>query len=671
MISLTNAQVYDCETFPNLFSLCAESLNTPEINVWEISDYRDDRHHLIAWFNWLNATGTPMIGFNNESFDYPVIHYIYTHPQCAVADIYAKAMSIIGTDDRFAHTIWPRDRFAPQIDLYRVHHFDNRAKTTSLKSLQFNMRRKSVRESRIPFGVPVSAADVDAEVIPYNKSDTGSTKEFAHYSMGAIEFRLGLVDRFGVECLSWNDTKVGEMMLEQRLGDEVCYDRSSGRKQKRQTVRWQIKLRDIIFPYVRFDNPEFQRVHAFMLDQVLSPDDAEGPGSPIRTKGVFTDLNAVVGGLRFDFGTGGVHASVEAQRFVATDEWPIRDIDVASLYPSIAIANGLAPAHLGERFIEEYAKIPAERSQHAKGTYMNAALKLAANGAWGKSNSKYSVFYDPQYAMSVPINGQLLLCMLAERLAVVPTVQMLQCNTDGITYRLHHTMFDAVKTIEKQWQDETKLTLEDAQYNRMFIADVNSYLAEHMDGKIKAKGRYWTPDALNYAESISLASPPSWHKDLSNLVSVRAAVAAMIHGVDPEAYVRACTNPYDFMLRAKVNRTDTLLLGDREMQRVTRYYVARDGAQMVKVSPPVAGGVVGAWKRANGVTAAQYDAVMRETGGAWSEKTCTKNRSKYEERRTTIQAGWRVAECNDADTFAFDNVDYSYYVQEARKLIIT
>jgi hypothetical protein len=680
--TLDNAQVYDVEAYPNVFTLTAEALHRDERHVWEISHYRDDRQALIQWFNYLQQQQIPMIGFYNEQYDYPMIHFIWMNPNCTVEEIYAKSQSIVGGNDknRFAHTIWPRDRLAPQIDLAKVHHFDNKAKTTSLKALEINMRSDNVMESPIPFNEPVSAADVDAHVIPYNGNDVAETKRFAHISMGALEFRIGLIPQFGIECLSWNDTKIGEKMLEQRLGEGVCFEKvpyidrfgqERYRKQKRQTVRTRIALRDIIFPYVQFTNPEFQRVHAFMLDQVLTPEDLDDPDAQIKTKGVFTDLTADVGGLTFYFGTGGVHASVDGQRFIATDEWPIRDIDVEGLYPRLAIVNQLAPAHLGQAYVIEYAKIPEERKLHKKGTYQNAALKLAANGSWGKSNNKYSVFYDPLYAMQIPINGQLLICMLAEWLLTVPTITLIQANTDGITYRIHRDYLAQAQAIEQQWQDYTQLKLEDASYSRMWIRDVNNYVAESTDGKLKLKGAYWYPDPLDYEHSISTASPPCWYKDLGNLVSTRAAVAAMVHGIDPETFIRCHTNPFDFMLRAKVQRSDHLYLGDREIQRTTRYYVAREGAQMVKVSPPPAGAVLGAYKRKNGVSQSDYERVMRETGGEWSEAVCTGNRSKYEERRTAIQAGWRVAECNVASTFRFDNLDYSYYVSEARKLIIT
>lgn len=670
--TLNHAQVYDVECFPNAFTLTAAPLFGEGEAVWEISDFRDDRQHLIAWFNWLNQTQTPMIGFFNEQYDYPMCHFIMHNPHATPQEIYEQNMRLINSgDNRFAHTIWTRDRFAPQIDLAKIHHFDNRAKTTTLKALQVNMRSKQVMESPIPFGQPVLREHVDAYVVPYNKHDVSETKRFAHISMGAIEFRISLIPQFGLEALNFNDTKIGEKMLEQRLGDDVCYKRVGNRKEKRQTPRRSIALRNIIFPYVQFQSPEFQRVLAFMKEQVLTPDDLDDPEAAIKTKGVFTDLHADLGGLTFHFGTGGVHASVAAQRYQATDDWFIRDIDVERLYPTISIVNQLAPEHLGEAFIAEYAKVTAERSLHAKGTYLNAALKLAANGAWGKSNSKFSVFYDPQYAMTIPINGQLLICMLAEWLVTIPTLQLIQANTDGITYMIHRSALDAAKAIETRWQEFTKLTLEDAAYSRMWIRDVNNYVAETTKGTLKQKGAYWHPDPLDYENSITTASPPCWYKDLGNIVSTRAAVTAMVHGIDPETFIRAHTNPFDFMLRAKVDRASKLMLGDQQIQSTSRYYVARDGLPLVKISPPPPGHTVGQWKRAPRVSLAEYDRVMAETQGAWDERVCTKARTLYEDRKTAFQAGWRVAECNDAAAFRFDNLDYTYYIAEARKLIIT
>jgi hypothetical protein len=132
--------------------------------------------------------------------------------------------------------------------------------------------------------------------------------------MKAIEFRVGLIPQFGIDVLNFNDTKIGGKILEQRLGEDICFDRSSGRKQPRQTPRWRIALADIIFPYIQFQNPEFRRVLDYMRQQVLTPDDLEDPEATIKTKGVFSQLKAHVGGIDFHFGTGGIHGSVAAQK---------------------------------------------------------------------------------------------------------------------------------------------------------------------------------------------------------------------------------------------------------------------------------------------------------------------------------------------------------------------
>src|SRR6185312_14238735 len=132
--------------------------------------------------------------------------------------------------------------------------------------------------------------------------------------------------------------------------------------------------------------------------------------------------------------TGGIHGSVEASRWQSDEEWALVDIDVSSLYPSIAIVNRLYPEHLGERFVEEYAKLPQERAKYKKGTPRSNAFKLAANGTYGNSGNEHSIFYDPRFTMSITCNGQLLLAMLVEFLLSVPTVNILQANTDGVTY---------------------------------------------------------------------------------------------------------------------------------------------------------------------------------------------------------------------------------------------
>lgn len=685
--SLQPAIVYDEECLPNIWTLAAEGLHSSWSSVWEISEYRDDRAHLFKWLDWLYQTKTPMIGFNNVGYDYPLLHYLYKNPDATNWQLYLKSQEII-SGDRFEHIIWDRNRLAPQVDLYRIFHFDNVAKRTSLKALQIAMRLPNVVEGKLPWNEPVSYADVDGELIPYNKHDTTATKSFALANIDALNFRVSLVEQHGIDVLNWNDTKIGENILIQKIGQEICFDFSSGRKQKRQTVRTSIALNEIIFPYIQFQHPELNRVLQYMREQVLTPDEFitdDGDvalGDKLKTKGVFKGLSAHVGGIDFDFGTGGLHASVAAQHVKATGKRRIRDIDVAALYPNIGIQNGLYPEHLGQPFVEAYATLPKERKewQNRKGKKCPEAnaLKLGSNGAYGKSNDAFSCLFDPKFTMTITINGQLMLAMLAERLANVPTLQLIQINTDGITYIIDDDYEPHAAAICKDWEALTKLTLEDANYSDMWIRDVNNYIAKPVtapgknDVELKLKGAYWFPDPNNYLKSIASQQPPAWHKDLGNLISIKAAVAAMVDGIDPEFYIRCAFDPFDFMLRVKVNKADRLELGGSEIQRTTRYYVARNGYPMIKISPPTKGATIGEFKRAQKVSDLDYSRVMSEIGpGVWDSRIHTKNRSKHANRVTQIQAGFMTCECNDANKFDWENINYDFYIAEARKLIVS
>jgi hypothetical protein len=668
MIFLDHAICADCETLPNVFTLNVQGLFSDLDMTFEISHFRDDRRELLAWFEYWRATETPMVGFNSLGFDYPVLHYIWTTPGCSVEGIYEFAMGIINSFSKFGHQVWQDDRFCPQIDLFKIHHFDNRAKSTSLKALQFAMRSESVMEMPLPFGQALTEQEVRNVLIPYNKHDVAETKRFALFSLDAIKFRMQLSATLQGDVLNFNDSKLGSKILEQRLGRELCYED----RQPRQTIRTAIALADIIFPYIEFSNPEFSRVLAWMRTQTLTPDELS-ESDAIITKGVFKGVHATVGGLDFHFGTGGIHGSVEASRWAADAEWGIYDIDVAGLYPDIAVKNRLYPEHLGERFVEEYAKLPIERKewQEKKGKKCAEAnsMKLAGNGTYGNSNNQFSCFYDPKFTMAITINGQLMLCMLAEWLLAVPTLQIIQINTDGITYRARREWLEHTRILQSLWERRTRLTLESVEYSRMWIRDVNSYVAESLDGKLKQKGAYWFPRV--FPNDISNAQPPAWHKDYSAQVVIKAAVEHMVTGQDIERFVYSHSDPFDFMLRAKVDRSSSLWIGDQQQQRICRYYMATSGGAMKKVSPPAKGAQVGDYKRRNGISDAEYHGVLSTLEpGAWDERIHTKNKSRYVVREMGIEAGYLVTECNVASRFNLQNVNYDWYIEQARKLVI-
>lgn len=464
-----NNQVFDIECYPNIFTLTAIDSVTEQRFVFEISWRINQIDELMHYLNLLRLNGCSMVGFNNCGYDYPVLHFIIRNrSHITPAMIYQRSSQIINTpwDQRFINVVWENDQYVEQIDLYKIHHFDNPARATSLKVLEFNMRMDSVEDLPFPPGTILTSSEMDTLLI-YNDHDVVATLKFLKESKSHIDFRTNLSEKLGKNVMNFNDTKIGKdyfiTELEKRSPGS-CYQMIGNRREKRQTPRDMIHLKDVLLPYIQFEHPEFKRVHEWFRSNSIR-----------STKGEF-NVSAVVRDFEFKFGTGGLHGCIDPCVIVSDDENVIEDADVISYYPSLAITNRIYPAHLGENFCDIYQELFEQRKQYPKSAPENKMLKLALNGTYGDSNSKYSPLYDPQYTMTITINGQLLLCMLVEQMMKVPDLLIISVNTDGVCCKYQKRYEEMYRKICAGWSKHTGLTLEFEKYKMMAVADVNNYI---------------------------------------------------------------------------------------------------------------------------------------------------------------------------------------------------
>ena len=90
---------------------------------------------------------------------------------------------------------------------------------------------------------------------------------------------------------------------------------------------------------------------------------------------------------------------------------------------------------------------------------------------------------------------------------------------------------------------------------------------------------------------------------------------------------------------------------------------------MKKIAPPT--GEIGQYCRKNGLKDSYFNAILNEIGkNKWDERIHTKNKSIYKMRETSIETGWLVKECNVAKKFDWNDVNWDYYIEEAKKIII-
>lgn len=668
---------YDIECLPNFFSIIITRITDRSSWRFVITPWCNQGKELNMFLTHLRNSNGRMVGFNNLAYDYPMVHMIMSYSGMVSNEmLYSKSQSIINADfNDWSHQIWDADRFIPQIDLLKVHHFDNQAKRTSLKMLEFNMRMDSIEELELDFNKPVKPSDTPV-VLDYNDHDVNATNLFYGFSIKEIAFREQLSEKYGKDFMNHNDTRIGQEFFVMELAKKGI---KAGKWN--QTFRSSIRVADIILPYVQFERPEFNEILKFFRESVINPE---------QIKGFFKGVSCTVDGFQFDFGAGGIHGSVNREVIVPPAGWILKDSDVSSYYPNLAIKNRFYPLHLGEAFCDAYLDVYEQRKQYPKKTAENNMLKLALNGVYGKSNDKHSPFYDPQYTMSITINGQLLLCMLAEQLMKIPELKMVQINTDGLTY-LYPDQYDAhVSSIHAWWESLTQLELEHVNYSRMAVRDVNSYLAvtqpyQGKDGKlvppkVKRIGAY----AYIRAEEDSGTRELPWNKDHGAIVVAKAAEAALVRGENIESFIRrhltVCR--LDFMLRTKINRKDKLILetpvmwGDtvvttrqQEQQRVTRYYVSKDGGYLIKLMDPTVDQVK-KWKTGNHwrhVTTGAHKMASKQPSSRWEK--CEPPTPEPPIRRTGVEAGHRVTVCNRLAGLDMSNVDIGYYVERTRKLV--
>ena len=616
---MSNDYVFDIETYPNVFTLAVEHAEAPLYWMFEISDLRNDSRQIIEFLQYLKDTNSRMVGFNNLGFDYPVIHTLIRMGQSDANTLYQKAMAIINSqnDDeggsKWMHQVNPSDRFVEQIDLFKIHHFDNKARATSLKMLEFNMRSDSIEDLPFKVGTTLNADQITV-LKKYNKHDVDQTKAFLHKSMDMIKFREELTHKYNRDFMNHNDTKIGKDYFVMKLEEAgvACYDFGPNGRTPRQTPRPVIALKDAILPWIEFQSPEFNRVLNWLKQQQIT-----------ETKGVFTDLIARVNNFDFVFGLGGIHGSVESEVIESSDEFVVVDLDVTSYYPNLAITNGFYPQHLGKTFCSIYQHLFEQRKTYPKKSAESAMLKLALNGVYGDSNSRFSVFYDPLFTMSITLNGQLLLCLLAEGLMQIDGLRLIQVNTDGLTVKVPRANKWLVDVASAAWQKRTGLNLEEAIYKTMMIRDVNNYIAQYEDGSVKRKGAYeWKM---------------GWHQNHGGLVIPKVAEKVLTENAPIRKTLQEWPEIMDFMLRTKVPRSSYLSIEwegqqPQQLQNITRYYIAEGGGRLFKWMPPLKG--------------------------------------KQDWRKIGVESGWGVQPCNDIHDAGKLPVDFEYYVREVEKLCL-
>lgn len=602
---MVNCWVVDYETMINCFvAVFQHYKDSDDLRVFVIHKERNDFAELKSFLYEHQRNLDWHISYNGLAFDAHITKHLlsnkdyhFIEPERIAHSIYLLAQNLIVSEDDIKNKEYLDKVFGiKQLDLYKLNHWDNAAKRSSLKWIQYSMDWFNIQEMPIHHSTRIdSINDVDS-VIQYCINDVKSTKQIYDLSKELIRLRQNLSKLYSINLMNASEPRISKDLFSLFLSNKIKMNRWDILKMR--TIRDKINVGSIILPYVKFKTPEFKSILNKFKSLVIDVN---------NTKGGFKH-SITYKDVKTDFGLGGVHGATKSGIYEAKDGMIIMTSDVTSFYPNLAIRNGWAPAHLPKQdFCDQYEWFFEERKKIPKKDPLNYVYKIILNSTYGLSNDKNAFLYDPEFTMRITINGQLSLAMLYEMICTeIPGCIPLMQNTDGLETMIPAHYKDKYFEICKEWETITNLQLEHDEYKKIILADVNNYIAVHKTKECSeeefkklskecshyvlnsSNGRYFynSTKCKGRFEFLDLAL----HKNKSFLVIPQAVYYYFVHDVLPEHYVNKNRNIMDYCGGIKA-KGDWIFIEtcnvrglklERELQKIVRYYVSNNGCKIIK-----------------------------------------------------------------------------------------
>jgi hypothetical protein len=627
-----NVLIYDIETLKELFLIVIYNPESDVTYEFQVSRWTNQLDGFIRFTEQHDEHY--WVGYNNLRFDSQVVEHIIRNYEnwhelggleiCAM--IAQKAADTIHDAN---YDVFPEYReewlSLKQLDLFKINHYDNKNRMVSLKRLEFEMDLENIEEMPIHHTKENMTQDEIALTIDYCRNDVMATYEFYKVTTGntehplykdnnQIELRQDIYEEFGIPCLNYSDSKIGDEMIKKYYCQEKGIQYSD--LPKKGLFRTEVKVRDCIADYISFQTPELQAFLKKVSKERLTMKD-EFKESLMFYENIYT------------FAKGGLHTENKPKVFEADNDNIIVDWDVSSYYPAIIINNGRYPGHLGKEFLLGYRAMFEKRlelkplaKKDKKIAGIVGALKLAVNSVYGKSSDMLSWIYDRQLTMFTTITGELSLLMLIEAYELAD-IHVISANTDGVTIMVNKSLIDKMHEINSWWMEATKYELERTDYQKIIFSTVNDYLAIKTNGEIKKKGDFLTDFEL--------------HKNKSARIVPIALEQFFVNDVPVATTIHNHTNIYDYCLRQKASK-DFHYEGHSKENRTVynkliRYYVSNTGEKLLKV------------KNENSDSTAVD--VSQVEAGEWVMKVCNHLLPDH----------------------PLDNINHAYYIERAERIM--
>lgn len=591
--------IFDIETPRGCFDIGIFNPDTKEWKEFEISKYRNDLYALVKYYTadlydfWVSFNG---IGFDNQ-----VIQYIVDEHQ-KWYDL--DGLEIAGKIAEFAQKViedgkydipppYREDQFSVHcIDLFRIHHFDNENRRTSLKWCAF-MMNMDVEEMPIHHDVVDFTPEMIKTLKSYRRNDVLVTYELLKVTLGdtdlpelkdykgknKIQDRIDVMKETGMECLNWSDVKIGEEW------NKLDYITAEKIKDMREVFPSKVK-----HPFGQKFSKFFPTTMQFTSSELESEVQKIGNEYVKNKKQKFP---ITVGKTTYTIAKGGIHSTEKHRAILPSGGIKCTDIDVQSQYPKAFLKFKARPPHLKDIIYTQVSekvnrrvtlkdkasalKKAGKDSQARPFESVQGMLKLSLNGGlYGKMGQPGSFLQYPEGVLKICMGNQIEILMLIEMMELAG-FQVISGNTDGIVVLYPESKEQLFLQVCSDWETKVGNTdlgkLEHTNFTGLWQESINHYIGRKVDGKIKKKGRFMTEFELN--------------KNKSKRIIAMALEEYFINKRSPIDFITGHKNIFDFCIAKKAfgDLHYEEILSEEEVKvhkKLIRYYVSNSGNVFMK-----------------------------------------------------------------------------------------
>ena len=507
------------------------------------------------------------------------------------------------------------------------------------------------------------------DIMHYNLNDVFIVCEMIRLYIDEVRLRYNISKAYEVDVLSSSRSNIADNLFVKFYSEFSGLAESQWRGRK--TERTAMSFKRVIFPFIKFKTKELQELLEEMKKVVIYSIGKKAlkeiaPKYPelkyLKTNNESGWFEVKINNLIYTIATGGLHSQDIPRelksKLTFVDNWKLSDCkeggskeedapsiwdvitdnsyiyvhwDIASFYPSIMDVYKIAPAHMNEGvFVKliHWLKETRVTAKHSKEDYIDGipkdvlaqVLKIVINSIYGKLGFEKGDICDRLAVLKVTINGQLMIMMLCESLELAG-IEVVSANTDGIVVKLHKKNKAKFEEIADEWKRLTKLDADSEEYRCYINRDINNYVIEELNGKVSYKGAL---HPTMYAVDLQ--------KGYDMPIVAKAVVDYFLNDKPILETLYECKNILDFCKTQNVGRqfhVEFTVGTKREiLQKNVRFYVTNKGGVIEKVN---------------------------DNSGD----------------RSGLCAGKQVTILNTLDDkrIEYRNINYSYYYQEALKII--